>query len=166
MTNLDEVERAIERRLNSLLKTRVAASARDRDWTIAVKKTLGDLGKERGYEVCASDSKKRFEPEWLFDLIWYIYDHDGHLQNIPLILEMEWALSFDEVKWDFEKLVTGRADHRILIFQAANSRAIEDYCRRLIRDIAVFEHSSRGDRYLFAGYDMKASLFNYWPFQF
>jgi len=160
MTNLDETERAVVRRLDSLLRTRVANANSDREWTVAVKRTLGALGRERGWEVCASDPRKRFESEWLFDLIWYAYNHDSHLQKIPLILEMEWNLSFDEIKWDFEKLMTGRADHRVLIFHAANSEAFENCCGKLIRGVTAFEYSQRGDRYLFVGYDMKTDLFD------
>ena len=166
MTDLDEIERVITRRLDALLKTPVAASERDREWTVAVKKTLGDLGKELGYDVCASDPKGRFEQEWLFDLIWFRLDHDENLKDLSLIMEMEWAMSFDEIKWDFEKLMVGRAGHRVLIFQAANSHTIDDYCRRLIRDITSFVHSAQGDRYLIAAYDQKTALFVYRRFQY
>ena len=40
-------------------------------WSEKLKECIGMLGEARGYKVCASVCNKRFEPEWLFDLIWY-----------------------------------------------------------------------------------------------
>jgi hypothetical protein len=103
MAEYDEIERTIVRKLDSILRTRVAASGSDRAWTIKVKRTLGELGQELGYQVCASDPRGRFEAEWLYDLIWYAYDYEDHLEKIPLILEMEWAMSeVDPVGWTVE----------------------------------------------------------------
>lgn len=166
MAELDQIEQSIARSLDAVLETRVANSRSDREWTIAVKRTIGDLGLKLGYRVCASDPKRRFEPEWLFDLVWYTYDRQAQLTEIGLIVEIEWAMSYEPIKWDFEKLLVGRADHRVLIFQATSSRTIENYCRRLIREITTFEHSLRGDRYLFAAFDQKTERFVYRGFEY
>jgi len=159
MQSFRQIEHEIIQRLESLLKTPVAQSLSEREWTVEVKRTLGSLGKEKGYKVCGSIPDEDFEPEWLYDLLWYTYDSEQNLTNIQLILEMEWATEFDEIKWDFEKLITGRADQRVMIFQTNNENGFENFCRRLIKSIATFKHSCAGDRYLFIGYNNKTKSF-------
>lgn len=102
----------------------------------------------------------------VFDVTWYAYDRDNQLREMPLVAEVEWALSYDEIKWDFEKLVVARAEHRVMIFQTNDAQRFEDYCRRLVRNITTFALSRKGDRYLLVGYGIKTGRFEYWPFQY
>ena len=166
MSELTQVERRIVKALDSILDSKVAASASDYEWTVAVKRQLGKVGLERGYSVCATDGGGKYESEWLFDLIWYTNDSQDNLENIQLIAEVEWAMSYDEIQYDFEKLKAGRADLRVLIFQAPDRQKIDEYMRRFIKNIAAFKYSMRGDRYLFAAYDQRSEVFEYRVFEY
>jgi hypothetical protein len=166
MAEFSDLELKIAKRLNSILKSDVADSASNREWTVAVKNILGRLGQDLGYQVQASVPKGDFEPEWLFDLIWYTYDSQENFENVQLIAEVEWLKGYLDVKYDFEKLVAGRADLRVFVFQASNPNTIEDYIRRFIKNIASFKYSLKGDRYLFAGFDQKSEVFIYRAFEY
>jgi hypothetical protein len=167
MIECTKLERAIVKRLNAILKTRISESASDREWTSAIKRQLGKLEQEMGYSVCTSYARRQFEPEWLYDLVWYTAGSRGkYLENLQLIVEIEWAMNYGDVSYDFEKLMAGRADLRMLVFQAINPKIIEEYHREFIRDIATFKYSLKGDRYFFTAYDQKNATFIYRLFEY
>jgi hypothetical protein len=136
----------------------------DPRWTREVKRVVGDIGMKQGFAVCTSGWPKIFDEEWLFDLVWYKYDKEKHLVSVPLVLESEWSLSFEEVKYDFEKLLIAKAQLRILVHQARKKTTVDDAQRKLITLVSKFEGSTKGDRYLFAGYDDETTEFSFRPF--
>jgi hypothetical protein len=135
-------------------------------WTREVKRVVGVIGTRHGFAVCASGWPKIFYEEWLFDLVWYKNDKNDRLVSVPLVLESEWSLSFEEVKYDFEKLLVAKAQLRILVHQARTKAALEDVQRKLITLVSEFEGSTKGDRYLFAGWDYKTTEFSFRPFTY
>ncbi len=42
-----------------------------KDFTNLLKKTIGDLGFNSGYDVATNCDKEYNEGEWLYDLVWY-----------------------------------------------------------------------------------------------
>jgi hypothetical protein len=52
---------------------------------------------------------------WLWDMTW-VELSEGKLIDLPLALESEWLRTFDEILFDFEKLLVCRARLRVMIF--------------------------------------------------
>ena len=165
-STVDSWETEITAGLMSIPKRARTGHWSDPRWTREVKRVVGDIGMKHGFYVCASGSSKLFDNEWVFDLVWYKNDKDNHLISVPLALESEWLLGFDELKWDFEKLLVARALLRVFVHQARTKTAIDAAQRRLITLVSKFNGSARGDRYLLAGYNWKANEFSFRPFTY
>lgn len=135
----------------------------DPTWTREVKRVVGNIGKRYGFYVCASGWPGVFDNEWVFDLVWYKNDKDEHLVSIPLALESEWLRGFDDLKWDFEKLLVSKALLRVFVHQARTKAGVDEAQRGLIALISSFDGSARGDRYLFAGLDWSTNEFLFRP---
>jgi hypothetical protein len=159
-------EAEIQDGLKAIPDRALAREWSDPRWTREVKRVVGDIGTRHGFAVCASGWPKIFDDEWLFDLVWYKNDKDNHLVSVPLVLESEWSLSFEAVKYDFEKLLVAKAQLRILVHQARTKAAVDDAQRKLITLVSKFEGSTKGDRYLFAGYDFKTTEFLFRSFTY
>jgi len=133
----------------------------DSRWTAELMGTLGELGRKHGFDVCTSKWGRRDGhcwPEWLYDLTW-LQMEDHHIINVPLILESEWLLSLDHIQPDFEKLLLGRAEHRVMVFQQKDQAAVAEVIEYLKGCIDRFKAGAPGDRYLFLGYDISAGSF-------
>lgn len=124
----------------------------DRAWTHEIKIGLTKIAYEHNYRVYTH--RNDFDDtvnEWLYDMTWYeAYDEKGYdIKSIPLILESEWKRSFEEIKYDFYKLIQGRADLRVFIFQAAN---VDGTMNQLVEIIDKSSISQAKDKYLLAGW--------------
>lgn len=117
-------------------------------WTKRIKKRIGDLGISLGYKVATGGFRNEFENEWLYDLVWYEEDNEGCLIRIPLIVESEWDKSYKGIKYDFEKLLVGNAEKRLMICQCKQ----EDYHDLLLKfeNAVTAFRENYGDRFLFA----------------
>lgn len=164
--DVDSWEAEIQDGLRSIPERALARDWKDSRWTREVKRVVGGLGTRHGFAVCASGWPKQFDNEWLFDLVWYKNDRDNHLVSVSLVLECEWSLSFDAVKYDFEKLLVAKALLRVFVHEARTRAGIDEAQRRLITLVSKFEGSGKGDRYLFAGYDFKTTEFSFRPFTY
>ena len=60
-------------------------------------------------------------PEWLYDVTWLKYEHEGErlLIEAPSVAECEWGNKGD-IDDDFEKLLLARAGIRLMIFNGFN----------------------------------------------
>lgn len=131
-------------------------------WTKRIKERIGNLGrKEFGYQVAAAGCDEGFEREWLYDLVWYVEDIEGRLKKIPLIMESEWDYNYSGIKYDFEKLLVGRADNHLLICQA-HPNEIDSLFQKLKDSIDVYEGNC-GDKFMIAVlvYDNDEYKFHY-----
>ncbi len=72
------------------------------------------------------------------------------IDKVWVALESEWSLKFDEVKYDFYKLVQSRSMLRVMIFQ---SRDVEKTFGDLLKIVETSQMSVCGDRYLLAGWN-------------
>jgi hypothetical protein len=89
---------------------------RNGNWTETIKKLLGNLGERLGCKVCASTWDKKYNAEWLYDLVWYRENNDGNLVEVPLVVECEWGTDTKkDIKFDFEKLLLAKADIKLMI---------------------------------------------------
>jgi hypothetical protein len=125
----------------------------DRIWTGDLISALGRLGQERNYYVCGKHGHKYGgQDEWLYDLVWLLQSSDGVIVDVPLILESEWGVKRSEdIREDFEKLLLGRAQHRVMVFQQRSD--VKRVCDRYIEKMQRFGLTQVGDRYLFVGFD-------------
>lgn len=150
-TNFDEIEADLIKILNDFLKEADKENHTGNViWTKRIKEEIGRLGHQKEYEVAAGKCDIGFS-EWLFDLVWYQEDEEGRLIRVPLIVESEWSMVYRDIKYDFEKLLVGNAERRLMICQAPSER-IEELFSKLKEAIIAFKENY-GDRFLIAIYD-------------
>ena len=124
-TKNKEILEEIKLRLN-LVQRKETINGR-KNWTKAFFDILKEIGIEEGHKVYSSSTstpipEKDGGPEWLFDLSWSIESRleDSWMtdyKGLKLICESEWNMSRDEVIYDFQKLLVGKADIKIMIVQ-------------------------------------------------
>lgn len=153
--NIIEIEEKIQIALKDFAKESYAKVHDERklstyNWTMGVKVILGEMGEENGCDICASGFPERFEHGWLYDLIWYREDENRRLIDIPLIVESEWNPDKLHIKYDFEKLIIGRAALRLMIFYCYKQDVANEIIDGFKKTINGFSMSQTGDRYLFA----------------
>jgi hypothetical protein len=133
----------------------------DTEWTRAVKISIARIGHHHGYAVCASGlagipelAAGQCYGEWLYDLTFLEYreyEWGKALARVPLILECEFG-GRDQIDDDFQKLLVGRAEHRVMIFQLRVFDHLQD-------QVVAFAGTRQGDRYIFLGLDNATSTF-------
>jgi hypothetical protein len=168
MDKISKIENAIKECLDSFLESRISRSKSNKVWTKAIKKRLGKLGLSKfNSSPCTSVKEKDFEGAWLYDLVWYISksSRDNTIKNIPLIVEIEWDMKFNGIRYDFDKLIIGRAELRVLIYQAKNKETIDKFNNELIKRIKSFKYSMKGDRYLFIAFNWEGGVI-YKPYKY
>lgn len=126
-----------------------------------VKKDVGEVAKEKGYKVRATEYRQTEQCEWLYDLTCLKYDKDGYLEDIPLVMESEWKNKY-EIRKDFEKLLVSRAKYRVMILQVKSDEEEKEIIEQLRQYVEKCQCSKKGDRYLFACWnsDPKKRSFN------
>jgi hypothetical protein len=148
MPATDKIEKQIRAAIEKI-PGQLKNGEKDGAWTKAVFKSLSELGESLGYDICSSSSAGEYDAGWLYDLIWYENDAHGQLKDVSLILESEWHLRYDRIKYDFEKLLVGRAKFKVMIFQASEEKMVE-YFGMMKKGIKAFEGSSGDEYYLLA----------------
>jgi len=145
------------------LPNRLGAKKGDGDgaWTRQIKEDIGSLGVAHGWTVCSSGFERRFEPEWLYDLIWYRNDGQKHLEDVYLVLESEWREDKDHyaVRYDFEKLLIAKATLKVMVFQAWDVDIAELF-EFLERGIRAFKKGSADETYLLVGFNNNRDAFD------
>ncbi|MFZ0887515.1 MAG: hypothetical protein WA005_03615 [Candidatus Binataceae bacterium] len=144
----DEVEAEIQIALQGLCRDPGAHGWRNREWTRRVKEAVGRVLSGRGHILSSSS---RVGSAWLWDGVALERDASGNLVMVRLALESEW-MGKAEIKYDFEKLLAARAEHRVMVFSAESRRGVETQVKRLRAMIAAFRQGQSGDRYLLAGW--------------
>ena len=144
-----------------------ALKGKDKAWTGRIKNDLARLGKDLKFSVYASSCPEANGGEWLFDLCWLQMLNNKHLgrgsrkhvRSAPLILECEWDMN--GLMDDFPKLVMGRAEHRVMIYQAKKEEDKDCCMKEFLLQIRNSQSTVRGDRYLFACWDIGKKKFHY-----
>ena len=159
MDTPDEIELQIQAALSSIAQNLDKCS--DSESTERVKKVLEALGSRVGCEVRggSSGSAKRLS-EWLFDMAWVRRLSGQSIVDVELIAESEWK-SKKEVQKDFQRIMVGRARHRLMIFPQRSRKLAWTVTNRLITDIQNFRLSQSGDRYLFAVWHNEGAAFEF-----
>jgi hypothetical protein len=145
----DEIELKIINELDSFFtEVKQEKYKGDRIWTKRLKEKIGDLGVTLNYKVAVGGFREKFETEWLYDIVWYVEDKENRLIKIPLIVESEWDRNYSGMKFDFEKLLVGNAERRLMICQGKEDQI--DFLFSKFEDaINVFEENY-DDKFLIA----------------
>ncbi|WP_316752572.1 hypothetical protein [Pedobacter gandavensis] len=162
--NFDEIEKRIIKVLDDfLLEVEENKYVGNKIWTNRLKESIGDLGKELEHEVAIGGFPNKFEREWLYDIVWYQEDSENRLIRTPLIVESEWSRNYSGIKYDFEKLLIGNAEKRLMICQSEPSQ-VENLFVKFKEAINAFEENYN-DRFLIAILDsVTESIFHYKTF--
>ncbi|HLA36229.1 MAG TPA: hypothetical protein VJ001_15305 [Rhodocyclaceae bacterium] len=154
MNDLDNLEGKIVGTLETVSDQIKTLLGGRKEWTRSLKDALGCLGREQGFEICASGYPGAQEGEWLYDMSWVVLDRDnyGSLKRLAVVVESEWAPD-PQLDGDFQKLVQARADIRVWIFISANGAEVRNYIARCKKQVELFQGSISGDRYIFVGFD-------------
>ncbi len=160
----DTIEQSIREVLTDIADHRDTLHG-DGEWTAEIMRRLSLLGKLQGYSAYASKCDEACSGEWLYDLCWLVVDREGVNKNVlraPLILECEWDRG--GLMDDFPKLIMGRADLRVFIYQARNETECQVHNGKLIAAVEDSELTVTGDRYLLACWDMDQKKFAFYPY--
>jgi hypothetical protein len=131
----------------------------DGAWTKQLKKDLVTLGQEYGWNTCPVWDGERLKWGWLYDLIWYKENTDGHVSEIYLVMESEWERKWGAIKYDFEKLLLAKSMLKLMVFQT-DSGEIGELFRLLEKGIRVFSRLQSIDEiYLLIAYDNSTGKF-------
>lgn len=129
-------------------------------WSRGIKERLCILGKEYSYEVCARDCDNTNYGEWLYDMIWSKNEGDFLIES-GLTFESEW--NGWELDSDFQKLLQSRTDHRAWLFKfKGTSDDFHNTIKKCVKQVQVFKGTSKGDRYLFLGWNEDQLKFYKW----
>jgi hypothetical protein len=124
------------------------------EWTKRIKEGLCELGHKKSYGVSASGCEGADTGEWLFDLSWSKGDEKPwRFLEMPLSMECEWDLKYDEISWDFEKLLVSKSKYKLMIFQQPSESDVLGVILKLKKKIEIFNPMVPEERYLFAGFD-------------
>ena len=144
----------LEERLNDLAEEASRSGGQfDRtERTRKVEQLLTKLGKDMGYRVAVKGGCNWGKGEWMYDVVWADLIEDELIHTIPLVAECEWEGREQHVWDNFQKLLIGRAEVRVMIFEYDSRDKALSLVKELNRQIERFVLSQKGDRYLFASY--------------
>jgi hypothetical protein len=148
-TYISEITDLLERFTQDAHEQKITGN---RSWTLEIKKRLTRLGENYGYKTCASGFGGDCEPEWLYDIVWYKEEGEGHnarLTGVSLVAESEWNLDFKHIKYDFEKLLLANASLKLMICQGhvKSKDGLMEYFKQAI---SKYKAGQRGDIFLIA----------------
>lgn len=126
-------------------------------WTAKIKELLAAKAKMRGSTQCASHCANC---EFLYDVTWLEGAPNDSIRRAELVLESEFG-HWDDVLYDFRKLLLARAEHRIMVFEMKDHAENEKIVARMAHEISQFEGTRSGDRYMFACWQYANVWFQY-----
>ena len=132
----------------------------DADWTTAIFTALTKYAYD-DLKLRVWSKKNEVDPTLtgcLYDFMICEGKTPIDIDRVWVAIESEWSLSFNEIKYDFYKLVQSRSMLRVMIFQ---SRDVERTISDLVKILETSQMSICGDRYLFAGWDDEKNAFTF-----
>jgi hypothetical protein len=156
MPNPDDLENGIITEANRIAEQGAGENwSSEREWTTRLVLGLSELGHSQGFYVCGRGCRAFGQGEWLYDLLWLKLQNEktGDIVDVPMILESEWSPRPVNIEEDFYKLLIGRAQHRVMIFQQSSAQALDKLTERFRQIIRTFSGTRDGDRYLFLGFN-------------
>jgi hypothetical protein len=137
---------------------------RDRaTWTSELTLAVANIGIEHRWDVCVSlrrpPGSSNFDAAWLYDLVWYRSDEQG-LSRVELVLESEWSMHWEHIRYDFEKLLIAKVPLKLLVFEAWEAQ-IEARFDALKKGIRHFMGASTDETYVLAALNSNNSGFRF-----
>lgn len=130
-------------------------------WTKGVKQAIVNVGRKFSYLTSACGCDSDDGQEWLYDIVWYQLDNAKHMTDVSLVAECEWG-GEESIKYDFAKLLISKSQYRLMIFQSDSDKNINGIINKMKIWIAKFCRTSKGDRYLFAGWSKTHWIFEHY----
>ena len=172
MSGKIEIMHALCEGLNSLA---VDGGKNDTVWTTVVKTELCKIGRRFDYSVYAKadevDEAHRTGGEWLYDVTWLEYECDGRrswpamaLIDAPLVAECEWG-NFEEIVYDFEKLLLTRTRVRLMIFDSEREGGSKETAEQLAGKVREFNGFRAEDTWLLAAWENDSWSFKYFTIE-
>jgi hypothetical protein len=159
---LKPIELLIRKELNAVVKSGDQAGNWKRsEWTKRVKEAVSKVGRARKYVITVHGLGDKTEPQWLFDMAWSVEcgPKRAYLQRLVMIAEFEWNRKEEDLDWDFQKLMVGRADFRLFVFDQKRKDDVKRIMDRFIEQISMYQGTQEGDRYLLAGSSTESTTF-------
>ena len=157
MSVADELELQIQAVLSSIAQS--LDKRPDGECTSRVMKELETLGSRLGWKVKGGSSDTANpHPEFLFDMTW-VRLHGQSILDLELVVESEWKP--EGVQYDFQKLMVGRARHRLMIFPQRSRELAWTAINLHITEIQNYRLTQQGDRYLFAVWHNEGAEFEF-----
>jgi hypothetical protein len=144
--SLKPVERLIKKGLYEVVKSGDQGERWTRsEWTKHVKDAIFKIGRKKKYVVTTHGLGDRTEPQWLFDMAWSVEcgPDSAYLQRLVLIAEFEWNRKEVDLHWDFQKLMVGRADYRLFVFDQKSKEDVRTIMKRFVNGRRLFCRSER-----------------------
>ncbi|MFA5556441.1 MAG: hypothetical protein WCY06_06945 [Flavobacteriaceae bacterium] len=102
-----------------------------------IKKTITQVGRERGYFVCTHSVEEADSGEWLFDISFHELEYEGAFTKTlctPLVVESEFSKTdFGGFKEDFDKLLIATSSERLFILRVTN-QSVFDTIKKYAQD--------------------------------
>lgn len=113
----------------------------DGQWTSKIMADLTRIGYDCDYWVHSKPNT--VDPtiiEWLYDMTWYSSSDPTGLEmnSLELILECEWNPKNAEIKYDFYKVLQGKARNKVFIFQSKNPKEKLEHFVSVITNSSFF----------------------------
>jgi len=142
---VEEISNRISAVSNTLLNEKISSN---KEWTKAIFESLTEYAYENNKRIWSHPNNiDHTINEWLYDLVIFDGETPTDISEILVTLESEWNSSFDEIKYDFYKLIQSRSNLRVMIFQANN---VSDTTEKLVKLLEFSNIAQTGDQYLFA----------------
>lgn len=130
-------------------------------WSGRVFSALGKIGQGSGYRVYAQGNPPNTHgPSFLYDLCWLKYDQHTCLKRCGLILECEWG-NARQIDDDFQKLLIGRADLKVMVFQRRTDARVKELFTEMARWIDRFDQAIPGENHLMCGWSFESRDFQF-----
>ena len=113
---------------------------------------IGQQGIAMGWALaCGRFPEADHTGDWLFDMTWYEADDEGQLLSLGLVMESEWGPYWNDVRFDFEKLLVADAPVKVMVFEEV--RDVEGSAalfEKLKERVNAYKGIKVGHKYLFA----------------
>lgn len=136
------------------------------NWTTAINIFLKDVAKSihGDCQIACKQKDIRDCSEWLYDFVCYTENEIG-LDRVLFVAESQWMnqwhkdRNYDDIRFDFEKLILARCEIRIMIFEAHNESEIKKYITQLNDIVANCKMTQTNDRYMYLAWDIERTDF-------
>ncbi len=148
------------RKIESVADDLQANTANDTIWTIKIKKAIAELATPFDYEVRSTVEGTSYGSEWLYDLTFLEKDNDRIIE-IPLILESEWSPKYENIAYDFDKLLQSKAKIKVMVFQQKNVQSVKEVFKKLKYSITSYSKSCSAEVYILCGLNWQSTEFSF-----